>query len=177
MAKTERTAIVTELLENLRGSESFVLANFQGLKAQDFDELRLKLRSKQGNCRVVKNTLLKRALDAAKLPGLESFLEGPTAVIFQKGDITASSKIVIDFAKDHEQLKIKVGCMNGRVLAAKEVVEISRLPGRGVLVAQLARGFNAPLQRFANVLLGSIQSLVFALEAVRQKKEPASPSA
>lgn len=173
MATAEKESVVAELLKKLQGSDGFVLADYQGLKAQDFDDLRHKLAGKQGNCRVVKNTLLKKALESAKVSGFESFLEGPTAVIFQKGDFASSSKVLVDFTKDHEKLKIKAGCIQGRVLAAKEVIEISRLPSREVLIAQLAGNLNAPIQRFAGVLMANLQSFVFALQAVRIKKEAA----
>jgi large subunit ribosomal protein L10 len=177
MAIAEKEKVVAQLLKDFQGSDSFVLANYQGLKAQDFNDLREKLAGKQGQCRVVKNTLLKKALKAAKVPGLESFLEGPTAVIFQQGDVASSSKLLVDFTKDHEKLKIKAGCLQGRVLAAGEVVEMARLPSRAALIAQLAGNLNGPIQRFAGVLMANLQSFVFSLQAVKAKKESAGTPA
>jgi large subunit ribosomal protein L10 len=174
MPTAEKEQAVSQLLKDLQGSPGFVLANYQGLKTKDFEDLRAKLAGKQqGSCKVVKNTLLKKALEKANVSGLEAFLEGPTAVIFQQGDVAAASKLVVEFTKDHEWLKIKAGCMDGRVLAAKEVIEISRLPSRLVLIAQLAGNLNGPIQRFASVLAANLQSLAFALQAVKAKKEAA----
>ena len=177
MPTVEKEQMVSELLKEIQGSSGFVLTGYAGLKTKEFEDLRAKLAGKQqGSCKVVKNTLLKKALEQAKVAGLESFLEGSTAIIFQQGDVAAASKLVVEFTKEHEKLKIKAGCMDGKVLAATEVVAISKLPARQVLIARLAGTLQAPIRNLAGVLAANIQSLAFALQAVRAKKEAAAPS-
>jgi len=172
MPTVEKEKAVSELLKEIQGAAGFVLTGYAGLKTKEFEDLRAKLAGKQqGSCKVVKNTLLKKALEQAKVSGLDSFLEGSTAVIFQQGDVAAASKLVVEFTKEHEKLKIKAGCMDGKVLAAAEVVTIAKLPPRLALIAQLAGNLNGPIQRFASVLAANIQSLAFALQAVAAKKE------
>ncbi len=120
---------------------------------------------------VAKNTLLRRAAKDAGLEELNSVLEGSTAVAISKRDYVAASKILCEFAKEHEFFKIKSGFIDDSVIDAKEIQNLAKLPSREVLVAQVLGGLNAPIAGFANVLAGTMRGLVVALNAIAQKQQ------
>lgn len=171
VARPEKEAMVAELQEKLSSAQGVVLTDYRGLNVKAMTELRKKLREAGVEFRVVKNTLTGLAAKGAKIEGLSQFLTGPTAVAFGLKDPVIPAKILVDFAKDHKELKIKVGILAGQVIDAERVEALAKLPSREELLAQVARGFQAPIAGLVNVLQGTLRSLVYALDAVRRQKE------
>ena len=133
-----KKAIVSEISDKLKNSESVILFEYQGLTVSEVSELRKKLRDAQGEVRVYKNTLLKRALDDMNI-NLDAFLEGPNAIMFGK-DLLEPIKVIADFAKDHEKLSIRVGIISGDVADLATITEYANIPSYEGLLTMLAGG-------------------------------------
>src|SRR5690606_23782635 len=108
------------------------------------------------------------------LDDLEQFLAGPTAIAFGYDDPVTAAKIISEFAKKNKNLEIKGGLVEGKVLDADGVKALADLPSREVLLSMVLRGMQAIIAGMVNVLQGNIRNFVYALEAVRKKKEEAS---
>lgn len=165
--------VVKEIKEKLELSQGVVLTDYRGLNVAEVTELRNKLREAGIEFKVVKNTLTKIAASQIGLEGLAPYLEGPTAIAFGISDPVAPAKILSEFAKVHKDLEIKAGVLEGKVIGIDAVKALADLPSREVLLARVLGGMQAPMYGFAGVLQGTLRSLVYALNAVREKKAAA----
>lgn len=172
---SEKQAIVAELKEKLSTTKGAVLTSYRGLTVAQDTKLRRKLREAGVEYRVIKNTLTRIAADQAGVGGLDSYLEGPTAIAISYTDPVAPAKIISEFVKETkgQVLEIKAGLVEGQVIDADGVKALANLPPREVLIAKVLAGMQSPIVGFVNVLQGNIRNLVYALEAVRQQKESA----
>ena len=134
----EKKNVVDEIKSNIENSESVVLFTYQGLTVSELRELRRSLIDAQGEMKVYKNTLLKRALDDLKID-LNGFLEGPNAIIFGK-ELLEPIKVISKFAKDHEKANITVGIVNGAPADLAVLKEYASIPSREGLLTMLAGG-------------------------------------
>jgi len=171
MARPEKETVVEEISKKLQDAHSVVLTDFRGLDVRQMQELRSKLLESDVEYKVVKNTLLKIAAQKCKLEGLENYLAGPTALAFGLVDPIAPAKVLWDFSKKHEFLKIKAGILNGKILDASKVKELATLPSREVLLAKLLSVIQAPLVGMVSCLNAPVQGFVNCLKAITQKKE------
>jgi len=156
----EKQQIVEEITTKLRESAATVLADYRGLNVAQVTELRRKLREAGIEFKVLKNTLIRRATANAELTDLDSVLTGPTAVAFGKDDVVAPAKILSEFAKQNDALKIKGGVVEGRVVGFDEIKALADLPSREGLLSMLLSVLQAPVRNFA-----------LAVKAVAEKKE------
>ena len=108
------------------------------------------------------------------MEGLDGYLAGPTALAFSYEDPVAAAKILTEFAREHANLEIKAGVVEGKVVDQAGVEALAKLPSREVLLAQVAYGFMSPVTGFVTALSGIIRGLAYALEAVRQQKADAA---
>ncbi len=174
MPTAEKVQKVQEIAELLRGHSDLILSDYRGLTVADITELRRKLSSDQTTFRVLKNTLVKRAASEAGIEGLDEHLQGPIAIAFCGGDITAAAKALNDFGKDSEKLEIRAGLLDGKVIDASQVVVLANLPSRDELLAKLVGSLNSPLSGLVRVLNRPPQSLATVLgQIVKQKEEAA----
>ena len=134
----EKKAVVSEITDKIKNSESVILFQYQGLTVADLSVLRNKLRDVNAEVKIYKNTLLKRALDDLNL-NLEGFLEGPNAILFGK-DLLEPIKVIADFARDNEKLDIRVGIISGDVANIDTIREYASIPSRDGLLTMLAGG-------------------------------------
>lgn len=169
-ALEQKKAIVQELSEKLKSSCAGVIVSYQGINVDDDTKLRKNLRESGIEYMVTKNTLLKRAAEAASIDGLDPVLEGSTALAISENDYVAASTILCKFAEDHDFFKIKSGFIDGSVISSDEVSRLAKLPPREVLIAQTLGNLNAPITGFATVLNGTIKGLVVALNAIAEKQ-------
>ncbi len=174
--RVEKELMVEEIYRQVESSQSMFVANFMGLKAQELEEFRNQLKPLSSDCMIVKNTLLSRAIQKASLPSLDEHLKGPTAVIFGRGDDVAVAKRVMQFIKDHELLKIKVGIVEKNVIAKEQITFLASLPGREVLIAKVVGSLKSPLFALVGVLSALQRGLVVALAAIQEKKEKSEQS-
>lgn len=133
-----KKAVVSEIEENIKNSESVILFTYQGLTVSDLSELRIKLHEIDSSVKIYKNTLVKRALDDLKLD-LNEFLEGPNAIVFGK-DLLEPIKVISEFAKNHENADIRVGIISGAKADLEEIKEYASIPSRDGLLTMLAGG-------------------------------------
>ncbi len=174
MVRPEKIAEVELLTEKLQASAGLVLADFTGLNVADISEFRNRCREKGVEFRVVKNRLARRAAAAAECTEIESLLQGPTGIAFGMESAVEPAKVVIDFAKDHEQLVVKGGYLDGKLLSSAEVEALSKIPGREELLSMLMRTMQGPVTGVVGCLSGVMRNLVGVLDAVAKEKAEAA---
>ncbi|WP_195984580.1 50S ribosomal protein L10 [Clostridium sp. D33t1_170424_F3] len=165
----QKKQVVTELAENLKAACTGVIVDYKGITVADDTKLRKQLRE-VGDYKVVKNTLLKLALKEAGIEGLDSVLEGTTAIAISNEDYVGSAKVLSDFAEKSKTFKIKAGFVDGNVIDEAGVKNLAKLPSKEVLIAQTLGGLNAPITGFVTVLNGTMKGLVVALNAIAEKQ-------
>jgi large subunit ribosomal protein L10 len=165
----EKRKQVEELSGKLKESCNGIIVEYSGITVSDDTALRKSLREAGSHYKVVKNTLLKLALKEAGIEGLDSYLEGSTAIATNDKDYSASAKILKEYSKKNEKFKIKAGFIDGAACDEKSIDMLAEMPSKETLYAQVVYGLNSPIQGFANVLQGSLRSLVIALNAVAEK--------
>ena len=134
----EKKIIVSEIIDNIKSSESVILFQYQGLTVAEMSELRNKLNEINSNVKIYKNTLLKRALSEINV-NMDEFLEGPNAVLFGE-TLLEPIKVIAEFAKEHEKLNIRVGIISGDVASLETIKEYASIPSREGLLTMLAGG-------------------------------------
>ena len=154
---------VKKLSEELKAAKVILLTDYRGINVADVTKLRTDLRNANSQYRVIKNNIIKRALNANGENGLDELLEGPTAIVTVTEDYLEPSKIIYNFSKNNEFYKIKGGIIDGKVMTAEEIITLAKLPSRQELMAKLA-----------GALLGNITKLAVALDAVKAQKEQAN---
>ncbi len=151
---------VEEITENFKGAESAVIVDYRGLDVAEITALRKELRDNDITYRVYKNTMVRRAIADGDLEGLNDILVGPTAIAFGKEDVVAPARIIYDFAKDHKNLEIKGGVIQGAVAEVEQLKELSTLPDHDGLISMLLSVLQAP-----------IRNLAYATKAIADEKE------
>jgi len=167
----EKKQIVQEIKEKVEKSQGIVLVDYRGLTVEEVTQLRRNYRKAGVEYKVYKNTLMRFAFKELGLEDFNEYLEGPNAIAFGYDDPVQPAKITSEFAKNHEKLEIKAGIVDGKIVGIEEIKELANLPSREVLIAQVLGGFNAPITGLVNVLQGTIRSLVYALNAIKEKQE------
>jgi large subunit ribosomal protein L10 len=174
-ARKEQKAEQGELLtEKLKKAKVAVLTDYRGLTVSQLQDLRSRLRSGDVEYRVIKNTLARRAAQAAGVPALESELEGPIAIALGYDDLSIPSKLINDFVRTTRlKLDVKGGLVEGRVFSADQVKQLADLPSREALIAQLAGTIQLPMAQLAGALQQPLSMLAGALESYQKKLEAA----
>jgi large subunit ribosomal protein L10 len=170
MAKPTKVSAVAEIAEYFRGSNAAVLTEYRGLSVAQMKELRRSLGTGVTYA-VVKNTLTKIAARDAGVEGLDSLLEGPSAIAFVSGDAVDAAKGIRDFAKNNPALVIKGGIMDGAVLSAAEITKIANLESREVLLAKLAGAMKAKQSHAAALFAAPLSKTARTLAALQAKLE------
>jgi large subunit ribosomal protein L10 len=167
MHKSEKERVVAELTERLRVSETLLVADYRGLTHAQIDDLRTKLLAAGARFTVVKNTLTRRAAEAAGADALLAMLEGPTAIAFLEsdGDPVAVAKALGDVARDTKVLELRGGIMQGATISAGQVEELAKLPPADVLRAQVLGAVTAPLQTIVGLFTAPLQDLAGLIDA------------
>lgn len=177
--RPEKQLIVEELSKQVAASPYVLLTDYTGLTVQHFAELRKRLRAAHAECRVVKNTMLRHAVQAAGLPRLNGGLTGMTAVVTGRADsdISAAAKVLKQFEKEFEKPKFKLGLMGQRLLAAEEVAAVADLPTLEALRAQLIGLLQSPARRMAVVLAAPARQIARVLKAHADKQQAPAAAA
>ena len=172
----EKQALVAELAEKLGAANAGVIVDYSGITVADDTTLRRQLREAGVEYAVVKNTLLKRAAEAAELSGLDDVLHGTTALATSE-DYVAAAKILCKYAEGKDNFKIKAGFMDGQVIDAAKVVELSKLPSKEGLLSMLLSVLNGPIRGLAVALNAIVEKEPEAAEAAAPAEAPAEEAA
>jgi len=169
-ALEQKKKAVAELKDKFDKSKTVILTDYRGLDVAEMTELRRQLRETGVDYKVVKNTLARIAARDLGMEFLDEYLVGPTAIAFSE-DPVAPAKVLCKFADDHQDLELKAGIMDGKLIDIDSIKQLADLPSREVLLAQVLAGMKAPITGLVNVLNGPLRSLVYVLQAVKDKKE------
>jgi large subunit ribosomal protein L10 len=167
MKRDQKEQVVEELTQRLKAAETLLVADYRGLTMPQIDELRTKLLESGARFTVVKNTLTRRAAEAAGADALLALLDGPSAIAFLEadGDMVAAAKALADSARETRVLEIRGGIMQGRAVTAAEVESLATLPPADVLRGQVLGAIVAPLTALAGLLNAPLQNLVGLIDA------------
>ncbi len=161
MERSDKERIVGELTERLRQAETFIVADYRGLTMKEVDALRSALLEHGARFTVVKNSLTRRAAEAAGADTVLALLEGPTAIAFLEtdGDPVAVAKALADTARTTKVLTVRGGVLEGRAMTAEEVEELAKIPSADVLRGQVLGAIAAPLYAIAGLVTAQLQDL------------------
>ena len=154
----KKAEVVSEIKGKFENAKSVVVFDPRGLNVTEVTELRRALRDNGSDYKVYKNTLTKRAVNSLDIK-LDEFLEGPSAISFSEDEL-APVRVISDFAKSHENLELKAGIVEGKVVDAKELAKYAAIPSRDTLLTMLASG-----------LMGTVRNLSICLDLYAKQKE------
>ncbi|MGK2928352.1 MAG: 50S ribosomal protein L10 [Acidimicrobiales bacterium] len=170
--RPEKVAVVDEVRERLDGTSATILAEYRGLDVAKLAQLRSALREAGGDFKVYKNTLVRFAARDLGLE-IEDLLTGPTALAFvtdkpdgSPGDAVDVAKVLKDFGKENPALVVKGGVLGENLLSAADTSALADVEPREVLLAKLAGGIAAPMQKFAGLLQALPRNLAYGLQAL-----------
>ena len=153
-----KKVIVAGIKEKVEKAQSVIIMDYRGITVAEDTALRSAFRKEGVEYAVLKNTMVSLAAKECGIEGLDSYLNGPTAVAFGYQDPVAPARIAADFMKKSKKASFKCGVVEGKVLDEKGVTALSELPSKEVLIARIMGSLNAPITNF-----------VYALEAIRKK--------
>ncbi|MCX5711773.1 MAG: 50S ribosomal protein L10 [Candidatus Omnitrophica bacterium] len=156
--------------DSIKDSSSLFVIKYSGLSSPDLTSLRQNLKTANSRIFVVKNSVARRALKDSGLDIIIKSIEGPCGLIFAKDEPVNASKVLYNFAKDHEQLKIEAGLFNDQILEKKDIETMAKLPSKEMLRAQVVMTLNSPILKLVLTLKGNLRKLVYCLEQIKQKK-------
>lgn len=175
LTRQQKEEVVESYVDRLGRCEVIIWADYRGLGVKGFEALRAQLRQTGAETMVVKNTLMRVALDRAALPLGDAFMEGPNAVTFVYGEIAPAARAVVSFARENDQaFKIKGGLVGGRMVDAGAVAELTNLPTREVLLARVVGGMASPISGLVTTLSAVVGGLVNVVNARREQLEGAA---
>jgi large subunit ribosomal protein L10 len=169
MPKQEKIERVAELKERIEGSGALLLTEYRGLTVSEITELRRSLAEGGTRFQVIKNTLMKRAVNDAGVGELEALIDGPSAVAFVDGDPVAAAKSVVDAAKKFPALSLKGAFMDGKVLTADEAKALASLESREVMLSKIAGLVKSEMSKAAAMFVGAQSKFLSLLEAYKEK--------
>lgn len=177
MSKRIKEMIIGDVGARLNGVRDILALDSSKLDGVTANKLRLAMRKKKISALTVRNKLARQALNKAGVTGLDSFLEGPTTLVWGGEDIVALSKEIAKWAKEIEPLKIKGGTTEGTALSPETVDALSKSPGRLELIGQIVGLMLSPGAQLAGALLGPGGKLASQLKKISEKEEGAEPGA
>jgi len=164
--RIQKETQVAQIKDRFGRMASAIVTDFRGLDVETLNSLRREFDKVDIEYRVVKNTLVMRAVGDADYAGkLSGYLEGPTAIAWSYEDPVAPAKVVADFAKTNEKLKIKCAVLDGKILGEPEVIQLSKMPGKNEIKSQLLATFMAPAQTMVRLLAAGPTTFLYLLNA------------
>ncbi|WP_420635367.1 50S ribosomal protein L10 [Candidatus Palauibacter sp.] len=174
MRLEEKQRVTSELSAQLEENGTIYLTDFTGLNVKAVTEFRALLREQGLGYRVVKNTLMKRALEDLDLPDLSAHLSGPTALVFSESDPVAPAKVLKEFAKAHDDRPVvKVGVIDRVAATPDDVGRLADIPPREILLGGIAGGLTASVGGIAGALAALIRDIADMIEQVGKKNQSA----
>ncbi len=170
LSKAAKQKIIDDLASRFHSMPSVFVIEYQGLKVNEMDVLRKKLRQTNTELRVVKNSLLEKASLGTDVERMKDLFSGPTAVAICDGESSAAAKVFIDYGEDFPEIKIKGGIFEGEVVDLSRIERIAKLPSRQELLSEFIGLLSAPMGNLVGVLEQARSNIVGVLEALKEKK-------
>ena len=167
----DKKSMVAEVSTIAASAHSAVAAEYRGLSVDEMTELRVKARNEGVYLRVVKNSLVKRAVDGTEFECMKDSLVGPLIMAFSQEDPGAAARLVKDFSKDHDKLIAKIISVGGEVLPVEQIERLAKLPNREQALSLLMAVMKAPIEKFVRTLNEPHAKLVRTVAAVRDQKQ------
>ncbi len=171
MNRQQKVKLVSELHEKLKSAKAAFLVDYKGLDVKSMSALRRQLREVNTEMKVVKNRLLKLASKGTNTESIQDAMKGPSAIVISYEDVVAPAKILVNFSKENENLKIKKGQLTGKVLDFEKIKQLAELPSREQLLAQTLSVMMAVPASFVRVLNGVIVKFLNVLKAIEEQKK------
>ncbi len=171
LTRAQKEEVVKDLHEKFERCQSVILTKFSKMTVAQSSELRKKLRDSGGEFKVSKNTLFKIAAKDTPVEVMNEQFVGQNAVVIAYEDPVAVAKVLVEFAKENEVITIEGGVLNGKLMDAKGVESLSKLPTKEVLIAQLLSVMLGPHRGLVQVLAGVPRKFLYALNAIKDQKE------
>ena len=165
MDKQTKIDSVAEITESLAKAQSLIVADYRGLKVSEVNEIRAEIRKNDCFYRVLKNTLVKRAITGTPMEGLSDVLSGPTVIAYSFEDPVQPAKIIDKFEDTFEKLEVKGGYLDGQVLDAAGVKNLARMKGKDELRADFLAQLQAPAQSFVRLMAAAPTNFLYLLQA------------
>lgn len=165
-----RKASENEIRKNLKDVDSVLVVSYSGLSGSDMNTLRQSLRTKESRLFVIKNSITKRVLSDSGLEDFSKILQGPCGLIFVKDDLIAASKVLYNFAKEHETFKIEGGILKNRILNKADISTLANLLSKEALYAKIVLGIKLPIYGLVGALSNTLKKLVIVLDVIKNKK-------
>ncbi|MEY8195492.1 MAG: 50S ribosomal protein L10 [Cycloclasticus sp.] len=169
----QKQAVVAEVAEVAAKAFSVVAAEYRGLTVGEITELREKARETGVYIRVVKNTLVRKAVENTEFECIQDALAGPLIVAFSMEDPGSAARLVKEFSKDHKNLETKFVSVGGQLLEASELERLSKLPTKDQAISMLMSVMKAPVEKLVRTLAEPHAKLVRTVDAVREQKQAA----
>ena len=174
MPTPQKEQVLKDTQERITDVRGIYLADFSGLTVEKMTDLRRKCREQGVQFRVIKNTLLRRAFNAHGITALDDFLVGNTGLVFSPVSEMAPARILSDFAKENEKLKVKAAVVDGRLFDAKSIATLATLPSCEVLLSQVLATFIAPMTQFLAAVNAALATPANMADALHREKSKAS---
>jgi large subunit ribosomal protein L10 len=166
LTKAQKQQLIEELADKLERQKGLVFTDFRGLKVGEIEDLRKELKEAGIEYKVAKKTLIKLAIEKAKKKIDISQFKDSVALAFSYQDPITPIKIISKFAREHKDLEILGGLMNGEFLTVDRVKELAEIPSRDELLAKFVGSIKAPIEGFVNVLGGNIRNLLLIFKQI-----------
>jgi large subunit ribosomal protein L10 len=169
--RTHKVEVVDEVKARVGAATASIVSEYRGLTTSELAELRVALAAVGGDYRIFKNTLVRLAIDGGEYQPLSEYLDGPTALTFVQGDISAVAKALRDFSRNNPLLVIKGGLADGSLLSSGDLAALADLPPREVLLARLAGALAAPMQQMAGLLQALPRNMAYGISALIEQRQ------
>jgi large subunit ribosomal protein L10 len=171
LTKEQKEQLAKDFIESIISSKTTVVVDYKGMTVGEISELRNLLREAGIRMQVLKKSIAQVAFDNQKIKLDVRKMEGQLAFVYGGDDEVSAPKIVHKFAKDNEKLKMLAGVLESKAMTQAEMVSLAKLPSKDELLAKVVGSLKAPVSGFVNVLGGNLRGLVYALRAIKDKKE------
>jgi large subunit ribosomal protein L10 len=169
--RAHKVEVVDEVKTRVGAATASIVSEYRGLTTAELADLRGALAAVGGDYRIFKNTLVRLAIDGGEYQPLSEYLNGPTALTFVQGDISAVAKALRDFSRNNPLLVIKGGLADGSLLSPGDLAALADLPPREVLLARLAGALAAPMQQMAGLLQALPRNMAYGLSALIEQRQ------
>jgi len=167
----EKKKIVDDLHERFLSSKVLILTDYKGLDVPAVSDLRRKLKGVEAEYKVVKNTFLKRASEGTDIELIKDSFTGPSAIAFSSADPVAPAKVLADFAREHKELEIQIGVLDGKAIGLNDIKALSTLPSQEILMGRLLATLNGVPTALVRALSDIPVRFLNLLQAIIKQQE------